>query len=101
MSKTIVVSSEDQLTFDLVVRAASNFAANVIPVSITGDWEAQWAGCDALVYDEEQLGGDTVEVLEDIEWSLLVSRDEVSEWESNGLLGRIETFLSEAFEEPV
>jgi hypothetical protein len=98
MSKTIVVSAEDQLTFDLVTRSASKFDANVIPVQVSKnvDWEGQWTRCDALMYDEDQLGGDTVEVLEHIKWSFLVPRDEVNGWESNGLLGRIEEFLGQA-----
>ena len=98
MPKSIGVAAEDELMLTLVMRAAERFDAEVIafPVRMNHDWASDWGRCDAFIYDEDQVGGDTIEALEYVEWSMFVDRAEVSNWESNGIIGRIERFLGEA-----
>ncbi len=57
-------------------------------------WSQQF---DALVYDEEQVGGDTIEWFETIP-SVLVDRESLREWKSNELEADLERRLSHALQ---
>jgi hypothetical protein len=91
MTKTIGVAAEDDLMMTLVNQAAQDFDAEVIPAAPARDCY-KWAGYDALIYDEDQLGGDTVPIIEEME-SFLVSREDVAGWELNGTVEQIRRFL--------
>jgi len=101
MSRRVGVASDDELTLALVRDTAKLFEAQVvtIPVLTNHDWESDWLACDAVIYDEHQLGGDTVAVLDRVEWSFMIESSEVANSKSNGLEGRIERFLGEALQD--
>jgi hypothetical protein len=103
MSQTIAVAAEDELMLTLVTKAAEDVDAEVIacPIRRNLDWAGDWARCAAVIYDEDQVGGDTVEALEHVKWSMLVSRDEVTNWEKNQVIERIEAFIVEALRDQV
>jgi hypothetical protein len=82
----------------VVTHAAEKFDAEVVPVPVLKghDWHSDWSNCEVLIYDEVQMGGDTVEALEHIEWSMFVESDEVSNWKTSGIVERIALFLGDA-----
>jgi hypothetical protein len=48
----------------------------------------RWREYDALIYDSDQVGGDTAPFIEEA-MSMIVDRDDVADGESNGTIERI------------
>ena len=97
MTERVGVASSSDLLFRLVTGAASRLSATALHASSEpSEWPRAF---DALVYDEFEIGGDTVEFLEALP-SLVVSSWELRDWQTTRLDDEIFQWLRSVLDGP-
>ena len=96
--RVVGVAVSDPRILELVMVEAAAFGASTTDVAMLDD--GAWARFDALVYDETEVGGDTVETLRYLD-AMFVSADSMTSEFLPELRARVSNYLANVFAEGI